>query len=130
MPAPELPADVVAFVDEQIDSVPHLEALLLMWEQPAKSWSEHEIASRVYVDETAGGVILQDLVRRNLAAPSTDAEAAYRYDSAWDPTGTRMAAVARTYRQHLIRIASLIHSKASPAVREFARAFQLKPDRK
>jgi hypothetical protein len=35
-----------------------------------------------------------------------------------------MARIAATYRRHLIRIATLIHAKASPSVREFARAFE------
>ena len=130
MPAADLPEDVVAFIDDQIDSVPHLETLLLLFVEPSKRWTEGDVAARVYVDQGAARAILQDLVRRHLAAPAPEGAAAFQYDSRWDPDGTRMGAVARTYRRHLIRIATLIHSKASPAVRDFARAFQLKPDRK
>jgi predicted ArsR family transcriptional regulator len=123
---PELPEEIVRFILNRIDSVPHMEALLLLWETPEKAWTEAEIAARVYVSVDVARVILQDLVGRKLAAVRAESGAGYRYDSAWDPTGEEMAAVARTYRQQLVRVASLIHSKGSPALRDFARAFQFK----
>jgi predicted ArsR family transcriptional regulator len=123
---PELPEEIVRFILNRIDSVPHMEALLLLWETPEKAWTEAEIAARVYVSVDVARGILQDLVGRKLAAVRAESGAGYRYDPAWDPTGAEMAAVARTYRQQLVRVASLIHSKGSPALRDFARAFQFK----
>src|SRR5690242_14919188 len=38
------------FILEKIDSVSHLEALLLLWNSRPKQWSPDEIASRLYVD--------------------------------------------------------------------------------
>lgn len=123
---PELPEEIVRFILNRIDSVSHMEALLLLWDSPEKAWTEAEIAARVYVSVDAARAILQDLVGRRLATIRGDSSAGYLYDSAWDPTGAEMAAVARTYRQQLVRVASLIHSKGSPALRDFARAFQFK----
>jgi hypothetical protein len=40
-----------------------------------------------------------------------------------------MAKVAATYSRQLVTVAQLLHAKASPGVREFARAFQIKKDR-
>jgi hypothetical protein len=40
-----------------------------------------------------------------------------------------MPEVAAAYRRHLVPLATFIHSRASTAVREFARAFDLKKDR-
>jgi hypothetical protein len=40
-----------------------------------------------------------------------------------------MPEVAASYRRHLVPLATFIHSRASTAVREFARAFDLKKDR-
>ena len=86
-PLLNLPEDVVAFIDEQIDSVSHLEALLLIAEEPSKSWTEEELALRVYVEKAVARGILQDLVRRRLVA--ADAITAYRYDPSWDPGTAR-----------------------------------------
>jgi hypothetical protein len=121
-----LPEDVLRFIVDRIDSVPQLEALLLMWESAGKRWTEEEIAARVYVGgDTARGV-LQGLTQRRLLR--LEGSSRYVYDPAWDETGQLMPKVAETYRRQLVKVAKAIHAKASPSVQEFARAFQLKKD--
>ena len=39
-----------------------------------------------------------------------------------------MRTLSETYRRQLVRVATLIHSNASAAVRDFADAFNLKKD--
>jgi hypothetical protein len=127
----DLPADVLRFIRERIDSVPDLEALLLLWESGGKRWSDAEIASRVYVPgDTARGVLERLAQQRFILAEAPVDPASgtlYVYDPAWDTLGL-MPRVAETYRRQLVRVAKVIHAKASPSVREFARAFQLKKD--
>lgn len=125
----EIPEDVGRFIVEKIDTVPHLEALLLLWESAPKSWSAEEIAVRVYVAPERALALMQDLARLHLLTSEEQSEERHRYDASWDETGVVMQKVAATYRRHLVRVANLIHSKASPAVRDFARAFQFKKDR-
>jgi hypothetical protein len=122
----ELPAEVLAFIETQIDSVPHMEALLLLWESAPERWTAERLASRIYVSLDAATQIVTDLARRRLVAIAPDEEGPrFAYDPAWDPHGL-MAQVAATYRKNLIAIAHAIHAKASGAVREFARAFEIK----
>jgi hypothetical protein len=122
----DIPQDVLDFINRKIDSVPHLEALLLLWQAPDRAWSEDEIAARVYVSREQARVILQDLARHGLVAHAKDVPDRYGYHGAWDG-GTMMQRVASTYRHNLVPMASLIHGKAaSHAVREFARAFEIK----
>lgn len=124
---PDIPERVLRFLSERIDAVPQLEALLLLWQEPSKAWSVDEIARRVYVSPETSQQILRSLQTRQLAI--SDDGAGYRYSAAWDGSGTLMAEVASTYRRHLVRIATFIHSGASASVRDFARAFHLKKDR-
>lgn len=128
MNAPQIPSRVLEFLAQRIDTVPHLEALLLLWQDPARLWSEDEIAARVYVPIERSRHILQDLQRRQLVVAESDA-ATYRYSSAWDDSGSLMSEVALEYRRHLVQITTFIHSGASSSVREFARAFDLKKER-
>jgi len=51
MTTPEIPARVLQFLAERIDTVPQLEALLLLWENPQRQWSEEELAARIYVTD-------------------------------------------------------------------------------
>jgi hypothetical protein len=123
---PDLPDDVLAFIETEIDSVPHMEALLLLWESAPNGWTVPQIGARLYVGDDTAGQIVADLVRRRLVRPPADAPERFAYDPEWDPGGDRMARIASAYRRHLIPIALRIHAKASGAVREFARAFEIK----
>ncbi len=129
MTSPDIPTSVLQFLAERIDTVPQLEALLLLWENPQRLWSEEELAARIYVGRQAAATILQALQRQQLITAESAQSLQYRYNPQWDPTGAVMPEVAATYRRHLVPLATFIHSRASTAVREFARAFDLKKDR-
>ena len=129
MTSPEIPTRVLQFLAERIDTVPQLEALLLLWENPQRLWSEEDLAGRIYVGRQAAATILQALQRQQLATAEPAPVARYRYNPQWDPSGEVMPEVAAAYRRHLVPLATFIHSRASTAVREFARAFDLKKDR-
>jgi hypothetical protein len=120
--------EVLRFITDQIDTVPHLEALLLLWEGRGRLLSTEQVAAKIYVPIEQAGRILEDLLRRRLVKMGPSATE-YEFDARWDATGEFMPRLATTYRRHLIRIATTIHAKASPAVREFARAFEPKKDK-
>jgi hypothetical protein len=66
MTSPEIPARVLQFLAERIDSVPQLEAVLLLWQDPQQLWSEEELAGRIYVGRQDAATILQSLQRQQL----------------------------------------------------------------
>jgi DNA-binding IclR family transcriptional regulator len=114
--------DVDQFILEEIDSVPHLEALLLLWNRRPRVWSVSELAHQLYISSDQTSDIVRDLQARGLV--TCDAGQC-TYDETW-PHPELMEAVDRFWRRELIRISSLIHSKASPSVRQFASAFRFK----
>jgi hypothetical protein len=126
MNSPQIPANVLQFIAERIDTVPQLEALLLLWENPQHAWTEEELAGRIYVSRQVAAQTLQAMERQNLIVVESTH---YRYNTQWDPSGQLMPEVAAAYRRHLVQLATFIHSRASTAVREFARAFDLKKDK-
>jgi hypothetical protein len=121
-PTGKLSEEVVRFLEQRIDSVPHLEALLIMWESKAR-WDARQMAARVYLTESAAQLVLQDLQNAGLAT-SED-----RVSFKVDETQALLPQVAESYRLNVTRVATLIHRKASPSIREFARAFDLKQER-
>jgi hypothetical protein len=124
----DIPEDVLRFISRRIDSVPHLEALLLLWESPNVSWAETQIARRIYVSPEQARRILADLGRHRLVVADPQREGQHRFDPAWDSEGV-MERVSSSYRRHLVHVANLIHTKAaSEAVRDFARAFQFRSE--
>jgi hypothetical protein len=125
-PRVEVTQEVLQFLTDHIDTVPHLEALLLLWENPETIWTEAEIAARIYVRPDTAADILRGFVRRGFV--QAQAGGGYQYETQWDHRGM-MATVANAYRQNLIPVSTFIHSKASSSVREFARAFEFKRER-
>ena len=126
--AGEIREDVLRFIADRIDTVPHLEALQLIWESKPRPWTAEEIASRIYVNVSTAANILQDLVRHRLIVSDSATPPKYHYDASQDPHAELLPEVIATYRRQIVRIAQFIHSKGSPAVREFARAFQIKKE--
>ena len=112
------------FILEEIDSVPHLEALLLLCRNKQRTWRVEEMAHSLYVKPEQAENILQDLVRRNLVLVRTEGEKGYAYDSSSENRNALLQQVDETYRRELIRVSRMIHSKAAPAIRDFARAFR------
>ena len=123
----DIPDDVRKFVLGAIDSVPHLEALLLFWERRPGHWTERQLARTLFVDATATRRIIGTLLRRGWIKPCASG-AGFEFDHSWDPDGAFMPRLADTYRTRLVRVATLIHSNASSAIRDFAKAFDLKKD--
>jgi hypothetical protein len=123
-----IPEEVVRFLDENIDTVPHLETLLLMRQSQGTTWDAERIAARVYVSLDTAVVILQDLRRRGMLTQTGDSQL-YAYSPEWERTHPQMSALEHSYRTALIPVAQLIHAKASGSLRDFARAFRLKGDK-
>ena len=72
--------------------------------------------------------VLGDLARMGLIAQASDSQPRYRYLSRTAEQDEMMQQVDEVYRKDLVRVSTMIHSKASPAVREFARAFRWKKE--
>ena len=123
----DIPADILAFLSQRIDSVPQLETLLMMSEGAGHAWTVDAVSSRTYVGAGAARSVLEALQRHGLVAADEHAHG-YRFEPR-DPADVALVArVAGYYRANLVLVATLIHEKASSSVQEFARAFEFKKD--
>lgn len=111
------------FILEQIDTVPHLEALLLTWRRRPKTWSVDEMAAQLYVPTDQSARILRELTARGLLREADSGPGRYQYGSS-EEQDRLVADVDAIYRRDLIRISRMIHAKAPSALRDFARAFR------
>jgi predicted ArsR family transcriptional regulator len=120
-------AVVDRFLLEQIETVPHLEALLLLWTRRPRAWFVDEMAKALFLTPEATRDILDNLARKRLIVSEGEA-GSYRYQP--DQHNDRhLSQVDSAYRHELVHITRLIHSKPPAAVREFAKAFRLKKER-
>lgn len=114
--------DVIRFILDQIESVPQLEALLLLRNTRPRKWSVDELSKRLYTGKDVVRLLLEDLARKRLVLLES-AESTYYY-AAPEEQDRLIGLVDETYRRQIVRISQLIHSKPSAAVRDFARAFR------
>lgn len=122
-------AAVDQFIIDEIDSVPHLEALLLLWRSAPRHFSASEIARQLYIHPNQGAAIAEELYRRGLIGREAGHSSTFFYDKENGSRNGLLEAVDATYRRELIRISGIIHSKPSPGVRAFANAFRFRKDK-
>lgn len=127
VPEIEIPAEVLRFIEERIDSIPQLETLLMMSREENREWQVSEVAARNYISEPLAAETLDVLRRRGLVAEIESHR--FRYQPASPEICEGVAQLARSYQSNLSRITMFIHSKPSASIKEFARAFDLKKDR-
>ena len=121
--------EVYTFVLDQIETVPHLEALLLLWNSRPQPWTLENLAKRLYVSTEIVNALVDDLVRRRLIVCVHGTPDGYRYESASLVQDQLLCTLDLTYRRETVRISTMIHSKPSSSVRDFARAFRFTKER-
>jgi hypothetical protein len=124
----EIPAHVRRFLEENIDTVPQLETLLLMYENQDRAWLIADVASRNYITEPRAADTLNALQRRGLVV-AEESPPRFRFNPGNDEVRALVGELTRCYQRKLSAVTELIHAKPSASVKEFARAFDLKKDR-
>jgi hypothetical protein len=107
-----IPVEVRQFISATFDSIAQLEALMLFRATRDQEWRADSLAKRLYVDEAKAANVLQDLKSLGFLKPDGSSPEAYRY-SPDSPGLARMAdQVAEAYRNHLVPVTKLLHSKS------------------
>ncbi len=124
-----IPEAVRRFLLMNIDSIAEWEGLLLLRAHPNKAWSAHEASRNLYISEDAAAVLLAALVARGMAAAKNLPDGKiYKYKPASSELARMIDEAADLYRQYLIPITQIIHSKGRSRIQEFADSFRLRKD--
>lgn len=120
-----IPADLRDFILRYIDSVAHLEALLLLRAAPETAWEASLVAARLYTNAEQAGEVLAQLCDEHLLICENGL---YRYGGQPPEHIAMIDRLAASYAKQLIPITNLIHSKPR-RIRQFADAFKFRKDR-
>ena len=120
-----IPADLRDFILRYIDSVAHLEALLLLRASPETAWEAVAVAARLYSSAEQAGEVLAQLCDERLLVCENGL---YRYGGQPPEHIAMIDRLADSYAKQLIPITNLIHSKPR-RIRQFADAFKFRKDR-
>jgi predicted transcriptional regulator len=120
-----VPEDVREFILKCIDSIAHLEALLLLRREPRSAWTAVAVAGRLYIEESEAKAVLKRLCAEGLI---TARNGNYRFDGETSGKEELVNRLASLYARHLIPITNLVHAKPS-GIKAFADAFRLRKGR-
>jgi hypothetical protein len=120
-----IPPDVREFILRNIDSIAHLEALLLLLQRPEIKWSAASVGDHLYIEPDQAAEVLQHLCEAGLAGCN---DGVYWLNAA--PAGQLevVRRLAELYSNHLIPVTNLVHAKPS-GIRKFAAAFKFRKDK-
>ena len=124
MPDNPVPPEVRLFIFDCIESVAHLEALLLLKDTPEQDWDVSSLARRLYIGHAEATAILEHLSTCELAQRSG---AGFRYHTRDAERRRLIDALAESHARYLVPLTRLIHEKAS-GIRKFADAFKFRKD--
>ena len=120
-----IPAELRDFILRYIDSVAHLEALLLLRASPDTAWEAAAVAARLYSSAEQAGEVLAQLCDERLL---TCENGLYRYRGQPAEHLAMIDRLADSYAKQLIPITNLIHGKPR-RIRQFADAFKFRKGR-
>ena len=123
-----LPPRVQRFIESHIDSVEKLEVLLLLRNQPARSWTAGGVAQELRIMEASAQGRLEDLCARSLVACEGGAPPTYRFAPAASEDSQAVTELASTYATRRVSVITFIFSRPTDRLRSFANAFRLKKD--
>lgn len=119
-----IPADLRDFILRHIDSVAHLEALLLLRATPETAWEVAAVAARLYLAVGQVREVLDQLCDEHLLGCENGF---YRYGGQPPEQLGMIDRLADAYAKQLIPVTDLIHTKPR-RIRQFADAFKFRKD--
>jgi hypothetical protein len=124
MPGDSIPDDLRDFILGHMESIAHLEALLLLRRESDVTWHEDSVSQRLYISPQAASDVL-----RRLAADGflNSDEGMYRYQCRTEELRSMVDRLADIYAHQLIPVTNLIHARPL-RIQQFADAFKLRKD--
>ena len=125
-----IPADARQFLLRSIDSVAQLEGLLWLRAHAGQGFDAATVASHLYIAEDDAARLLSRLAQRGLVVIEVAADLRhYVYRPSTPELDAMVTQIDALYRQNLIPVTNLIHSKSKSRIEAFADAFRLRKDK-
>jgi hypothetical protein len=123
----EFPAEVELFIQQHIESLAQLEALLLLRQDPTRDWDAGELAKALYTSPDICATLLADLQGRGLLA--SPAASRYRYQPTDENLHRIVGQLEAIYQQRRVAVITQIYSKPVSNVQTFADSFRLRREK-
>jgi hypothetical protein len=118
-----IPDDIRQFIIVGIDSVAHLEALLLLRTGAHEKWGVPTVAQRLYITEQESIHVLMRLCDQGLITLNCNDPKSFQYRPKSAELARMIDRVAEVYKKQLVPVTNLIHSKPHTRIQELADSF-------
>lgn len=130
MPAQDRPIsqEVIDFINRYVDSVGHLEVLLLIRANPKKEWSPQEVGAEMRSNTAAAEKQLAQLHGYGLLSIADTPDLKYVYDPRTPLLRGIAEELALAYDSRRVAIINLIYGKPLENIKSFSDAFRFRKD--
>jgi hypothetical protein len=126
--ADDFSPEVRQFIDQNVESLAQLEALILLRQDPQRGWEAEEIGKALYIPPELASTLLADFARRGFVKVLPPTNIQYSYEVADERLDKLISEVAAAYQDRRVALISLIYSKPLNKVQTLADAFRLRKD--
>ena len=119
-----IPDNIKRFILRSIDSVPHLEAILLLHREPETEWDAKMIAQALFIHEKKAAEILNDLYNSGFTVNKYKDIPTYYYQPNSQELEEIIVQLEGIYKHNLIKVTNLIHSKINKQAQIFGDSFK------
>jgi len=116
----QIPEDIRQFIIVGIDSVAHLEALLLLRNGAQEKWEIPVVARRLYITEQEASQVLKRLCDQGLVMLNGKEPQLYLYRPKSAELARMIDRISEVYKKQLVPVTNLIHSKHRTRLQECA----------
>jgi hypothetical protein len=123
-----LPFPVRRFLERRIDNVEQLEIVLLLHQNPDRSWTAADVGAALRLDERAAAQHLETVARHNLLDVRLGDAVRYRFGPSSTDLMAAVRQVAEQYRSRRGEVVAYVAARRR-SLRDFADAFRLTKDK-
>ncbi|HYD59566.1 MAG TPA: hypothetical protein VEC35_04390 [Noviherbaspirillum sp.] len=120
--------EIKRFILTSVPSVPYLEAMLLLRNDPASPWDAARLSKRLYISEKAATSLLAELHEAGIVHTEEQSPEAFCFSPATESLRDIIGQLAAAYTTQLVEVTHLIHSKTGKKAQHFADAFKWRKD--
>lgn len=124
----DLPVEVRDLIARHLETMEHVDALLVLHRAPDRGWTADEVATELRIAPKGLVKTLADLEKSGLVERDAAREGAYRYAPATSLLARSVEALLQAYNQRPVTLVKAIYSRPPSAVRSFADAFRLRTE--
>ena len=122
----ELSNEVRQLIEQSLDSVDQLEALLVVRSRPDTFWDAASVASWLGVSSGSVSKSLEELATRNLLDVRIANTLLYRYAPGTDRLAEAIDGLSKVYQERRMLVLQLLMAKPDRPIRAFLDAFRIR----